>query len=194
MDAGTVAGRVGTDRAALRLLFQPHQWPCDAHHPLGAGLVDGGAWISRAHSHPDPGAAQHRRHRPAQSGGFRQGCAVRRRGVDLEHPPSERGISGSRRARPGRLPAGSLDLRNGCRLLLRTDPRHGAARAPLVDGSDRPWHDAGLPRRPRDQYLRRSGSLVHKNTRHDRAFIPEGHQISAVARFSADDAGPRPAR
>ena len=41
-----------------------------------------------------------------------------------------------------------------------------------------------------NQHLRRSQSLVHKNTGHDSALVFALHQISAVPRFSANDAGP----
>ena len=44
-----------------------------------------------------------------------------------------------------------------------------------------------------NQHLRRSQSLVHKNTGHDSALISALHQVSAVPRFSANDAWPRPA-
>ena len=128
--------------------------------------------------------------RAAQLPGWNPGAAVRLRGVGLEPAASAGRYSGGGQDGAGDIYVSAMDRRDGRGLLLWPGIPTGTRGAPPNHAETWPGDDDCLYRAAGVEPLWRSGavdapevSVVY------RALISQLHQISGIARLSADDAG-----
>ena len=188
MAARVVADPARPDGGSSCDVLQPDLRP---GHPLGLvgpRLVDDNSRVAGALAGPFHRGLQPGRDSPPQPGGPDPGFGVWALGMALERPASTRRDLDSRHRPDHRLSGASVGGGHGRRLLFRARRAPRWASPSYHPGSPRSGADPRLCPSPLPEFLWRSAAVVRAVVRaEDRALVSENHEVSAVARFPADD-------